>query len=136
MLTFLSPYQSLLCLMYLFYKPYTAYINKPIIIQRTNNSADNAADSPFAIIIENAISPPQHSIPNIGNHGQNGTLKGLSLSGSVFLNIKIATQTMANDINVPKLQSDAATFKSRTSVPKTPTIPTVIVSMCGVLNFG
>ena len=51
-------------------------------------------------------------IPKIGNQGQNGTLNGLSLSGSVFLKIRTAIQIIINDVNVPKLQSSAEIFKS------------------------
>ncbi len=51
-------------------------------------------------------------IPKIGNQGQNGTLNGLSLLGSVFLKIRTAIQIIINDVNVPKLQSSAEIFKS------------------------
>ena len=112
------------------------YIRAPIITHAINNSEDSFADSPFAITIENTINPPQHNIPNIGNSGQQGTLNGLGLSGSIFLNIKIATQTIINEVNVPKLQSEAATFKSSVSVPKTAITPTVQVNICGVANLG
>ena len=98
-----------------------------MITQTINSSVDKTAASPFAITIENIIKPPQQTIPAIGNHGQNGTLKGLGRSGSTFLKINIATQTIINDVNVPKLQREAATFKSRINVPRIPTTPTVIV---------
>ena len=47
------------------------------------------------------INPPQHSIPKIGNQGENGTLNGLGLFGSVCLKINTATHTTINDVNVP-----------------------------------
>lgn len=58
------------------------------------------------------IRKEQINIPIIGNHGQNGTLNGLALFGSVFLKIKTATQIMINDVNVPKLHNSAEIFKS------------------------
>ena len=58
------------------------------------------------------IKAAQVIIPSIGNHGQNGTLKGLGRFGSVFLKISTAIQIIINDVNVPKLQSSAEIFKS------------------------
>ena len=58
------------------------------------------------------IRAKQVRTPNIGNSGQNGTLKGLSLFGSVFLRIKTEIQITINDAKVPKLQSSADMFKS------------------------
>lgn len=58
------------------------------------------------------IKARQVNTPSIGNNGQNGTLKGLSLLGSVFLRIKTAMQITIKDVNVPKLQSSADIFKS------------------------
>ena len=58
------------------------------------------------------IRAKQVRTPNIGNSGQNGTLNGLSLFGSVFLRIKTEIQITINDAKVPKLQSSADMFKS------------------------
>ena len=58
------------------------------------------------------IKPKQVKIPNIGNQGQNGTLNGRSLVGSVFLKIKTAIQITINEVNVPKLHNSAEMFKS------------------------
>lgn len=74
-------------------------------------------------------------MPKIGNQGQNGTLKGLSLFGSVFLNINTAIQIIIKEVNVPKLQSSAEMFKS-INKPQMITIkPEIHVITCGVLNF-
>ena len=51
-------------------------------------------------------------IPATGDHGQNGTLNGLGLFGSVFLNINTAIQIITNEVNVPKLHNAADIFKS------------------------
>ena len=69
------------------------------------------ADVAFALNLQ-YISARQVNIPNIGNQGQKGTLKGLSLFGSVFLKINTAIQITINEVNVPKLQSSAEMFKS------------------------
>ena len=67
------------------------------------------------------ISAKQLMIPKIGNQGQNGTLKGRSLFGSVFLKIKTAIQIIINEVNVPKLHNSADIFKSINN-PHTTTI--------------
>ena len=86
--------------------------------------------------IEYTIKPPQQSIPRIGVTGAKGTLNGRGLSGSVLRRIKTATHTIINEVNVPKLQSSAATFKSSVSTPTTESKATVHVKTCGVWNFG
>ena len=86
--------------------------------------------------IEYTIKPPQHKIPRIGNNGTNGTLNGLGFSGSVFLKIKIATHTIINDANVPKLQSSADMFKSINKAPRITIKPESQVTTCGVLYLG
>ena len=40
-------------------------------------------------------------MPKIGNKGQNGTLNGLCLFGSVFLNIRTSIHIITNDAKVP-----------------------------------
>lgn len=85
--------------------------------------------------IENTIKPPHVIIPKIGNTGENGTLKGLGLSGSVFLKIKTAMQIIINDVNVPKLHNSADMFKSINNAHITTTIPEIQVKTCGVLYF-
>ena len=77
----------------------------------------------------------QVKTPNIGNQGQNGTLNGLGLSGSVFLKIKTAIQIMINEVNVPKLQSSADRFKSINNAQIITTKPEIQVITCGVLYF-
>ena len=57
-------------------------------------------------------------MPIKGRNGEKGTLKGLGLSGSVFLNINTATQTIINDANVPKLHSSAAVDMFKNNVPR------------------
>ena len=47
-------------------------------------------------------------MPINGKNGENGTLYGRGLFGSVFLKIKTATHTIINDVNVPKLHNSAA----------------------------
>ena len=64
------------------------------------------AEVAFALNLQ-YISPKQLNTPNIGNQGQNGTLKGRSLLGSVFLKINTAIHIIINDVKVPKLQSSA-----------------------------
>ena len=81
------------------------------------------------------ISAKQVNIPNIGNQGQNGTLNGLGLSGSVSLKISTARQTIINDVNVPKLQSSADKFKSINNAQMITIKPESHVIMCGGLNF-
>ncbi len=75
-------------------------------------------------------------MPIKGNHGEKGTLYGRGLLGSVFLKIKTATQTIINDVNVPKLQSSAAVeiFKNVEPTMQIRAAKTVI--KCGVLNLG
>ena len=58
------------------------------------------------------MSAKQVRIPKIGNQGQNGTLKGLSLFGSVFLKFSTARHIITNDVNVPKVHNAAEIFKS------------------------
>ena len=77
----------------------------------------------------------QQIIPNKGNQGEKGTLYGLFLFGSVFLKIKTATQTMINDVNVPKLHNSAAVDKFKQVEPIMHIIATKMVIICGVLNF-
>ena len=66
-------------------------------------------------------------IPKTGNQGQKGTLNGLGLLGSVFLNIKTATQIITNDVNVPKLHKAADIFKSINSPQTITTKPDIHV---------
>ena len=75
-----------------------------------------SAEVAFALNLQ-YINAKQVSIPNIGNQGQNGTLNGRSLFGSVFLNIKTAKQIIINEVNVPKLHNSAETFKSINKAP-------------------
>ena len=86
--------------------------------------------------IEYNIKPPQKAIPKDGNNGEQGTLNGLGLSGSIFRSIRTATHTIINDVKVPKLHNCAATSKSNVIVPIIQTTPTKRVSTCGVLYFG
>ena len=79
---------------------------------------------------------PQHNIPRSGNTGENGTLKGRFLFGSVFLKIKTATQTIINDVNVPKLQSSAAVEMSKNVEPIMHIRAARMVTTYGVLCFG
>ena len=71
-----------------------------------------------------------------GKKGEKGTLNGLCLSGSVFLKIKTATQTIINDANVPKLHNSAAVEIFNKSEPIIQIAPTINVKMCGVLYLG
>lgn len=77
--------------------------------------------------MEYIISPPQQTIPSIGNSGEKGTLKGLSLFGSVFLRINTATQTIINEVNVPKLHNSAAVEIFKNSEPKMQISAVIIV---------
>ena len=102
----------------------------PIIIQ-----IGNKTDEVLRVLSEKIISPPQKSIPKIGNRGTKGTLNGLFLSGSVFLKIKTIIQIMINDVNVPKLQSSADIFKSINKEPIITTRPQTQVKRLGTLVF-
>ena len=84
----------------------------PIKIHKGNKRADFEK-----FLIEKNIKLLQHKMPSIGNQGENGTLNGLGLSGSVCLSIKTATHTIINDVNVPKLHNSAATFKFKVKTP-------------------
>ena len=61
----------------------------------------------MSVLREYIIKTVQIIIPAIGNHGHNGTLNGLGLSGSVFLSIKTAIHIITNDVKVPKLHNAA-----------------------------
>lgn len=102
----------------------------PIINQITKYKADVA----FELNLQ-YISAKQVKTPKIGNNGQNGTLNGLSLLGSVFLRIKTAKQITIKDVNVPKLQSSAEMFKSINNPQRITIKPETQVIICGVLNF-
>ena len=69
-----------------------------MLIPINNHNGNNMACLPM-LTTATHIKLPQSSIPKDGNNGENGTLKGLSLSGSVFLKIKTPTQ----DIPLPCL---------------------------------
>ena len=75
-------------------------------------------------------------MPKIGNNGHSGTLNGRGRFGSVFLKIITAIHTIINDVNVPKLHNSAAVEIFKNSEPKIQIKATIIVKMCGVLNFG
>ena len=92
------------------------------------------AEVAFALNLQ-YIKARQVNMPNIGNQGQKGTLKGLSLFGSDFLNISTAKQITINDVNVPKLQSSAEIFKSINNPQRITIKPDTQVIICGVLNF-
>lgn len=81
------------------------------------------------------IKPRQVIIPRIGNQGQNGTLKGLGLFGSVFLKINTAIHMIINEVKVPKLHNSAEIFKSINKAQIITIKPEIQVKMCGVLNF-
>ena len=66
-------------------------------------------------------------MPIKGNQGEKGTLYGRGLLGSVFLKIKTATQTIINDVKVPKLQSSAAVEIFKNIEPKIQINATIIV---------
>ncbi len=68
-------------------------------------------------------------IPNIGNNGQKGTLNGLGLFGSVFLNIKTSIHIITNDANVPQLHNSADIFKSINKEPMITIKPEIQVIM-------
>ena len=92
------------------------------------------AEVAFALNLQ-YIRAKQVKTPKIGNQGQNGTLNGRSLFGSVFLRIKTAMQMIIKDVNVPKLHNSAEIFKS-INKPQIITIkPDTQVIICGVLNF-
>ena len=93
------------------------------------------AEVAFALNLQ-YIKDKQVKIPKIGNKGQNGTLNGLSLFGSVFLKIRTVIQMIINDVNVPKLQSSAEIFKSINKAQTITIIPEIQVITCGVLNLG
>ena len=68
----------------------------PIITQSKKYQEESPPDRLLYIIKQ------LHKImPKIGNSGQNGTLNGLFLFGSVFLNIKTSIQITTNDAKVP-----------------------------------
>ena len=102
----------------------------PTNIQITKYNADVA----FELNLQ-YINAKQVSTPKIGKTGQNGTLKGLSLFGSVFLNIKTARHITINDVNVPKLHNSAEIFKSINKPQRITIRPEIQVIICGVLNF-
>ena len=68
----------------------------PIIIQIINIYALVASERS-----ENNIKLKQDNIPNIGNKGTNGTLKGLFKLGSFFLNMITAIQIAIKAVKVP-----------------------------------
>ena len=92
------------------------------------------ADVAFALNLQ-YINAEHVNIPKIGKSGQNGTLNGRSLFGSVFLRIKTARHITINDVKVPKLHSSAEIFKSINKPHKITISPDTQVIMCGVLNF-
>ena len=81
----------------------------------------------MSVFSENIINTPQIKIPASGNQGQNGTLNGLCLFGSVLRKISTASQIITNDVNVPKLQSAADIFKSINSPQTITTRPDIQV---------
>lgn len=95
----------------------------------------NKIEDVFKVFRENNIKPPQKTMPKIGNKGTNGTLKGLFLSGSVFLNIRTIMQIMIKDVNVPKLHNSAEIFKSINKEPIITTRPQTQVKRFGTLVF-
>ena len=84
------------------------------------------ADVAFALNLQ-YISARQVTIPRIGNQGQNGTLKGRGLSGSVFLKIRTAIQIIMKDAKVPKLHNSAEIVKSINNAQIMTTIPDIHV---------
>jgi len=64
------------------------------------------------------IIPKQTKIPKIGIKGTNGTLKGRSAFGSVFLRINIPTHTIKNANKVPMLVISPTTFKGTKAANK------------------
>ena len=109
---------------------YTAYIESPI----NNHTKKYNEDSDFAENLQ-YIRSPQVTIPNIGNQGQNGTLKGLSLCGSVLRRIKTAKQIIIKEVNVQKLHNSDEIFKSINKAHTITTNPDNQVNICGVLYF-
>lgn len=95
----------------------------------------NKIEDVFKVFRENNIKPPQKTMPKIGNKGTNGTLKGLFLSGSVFLNIRTIMQIMIKDVNVPKLHNSAEMFRSINKEPIITTRPQTQVKRLGTLVF-
>ena len=87
-----------------------------MLIPINNHNGNNIACLPM-LTTATHIKLPQSSIPKDGNNGENGTLKGLSLSGSVFLKIKTLIQTIINAVNTLNIQSWAARFKSKNKQP-------------------
>ena len=100
-----------------------------------NHTKKYRADVAFALNLQ-YINDKQVRIPSIGNAGQNGTLNGLSLFGSVFLKINTAIHMIMKEVNVPKLQSSADIFKSINNAQTITISPETQVITCGVLNFG
>ena len=92
-------------------------------------------DDVLSVLREYTIKPPQKKIPKMGKRGTKGTLKGLGLSGSVFLKIITIMQIMINDVNVPKLHNSAEIFKSINTEPITTIRPQIQVRRLGVLVF-
>ena len=88
--------------------PYEKYIARPI----NNHNGNNNAVLPM-LITATTIRVPHKRIPSAGNSGEQGTLNGLGLSGSVFLSIKTPIHTMMKEVNTLKIQRLAARFKSR-----------------------
>ena len=69
---------------------------------RTITIGNKIADIIVADVkIKYNIKPDRQKIPINGNQGENGTLNGLGLSGSTFLKISTAIQTIINDVNAP-----------------------------------
>ena len=81
--------------------------------------------------------------PGIGTKGISAFIVEKGWEGFEFgdhydkMGIRSSTtaELIFNDVKVPKLHKEAATFKSKNIVPIIPTSPTVIVKICGVLNF-
>ena len=72
------------------------YIASPIAIHKRKYSEESPPDIPLYI-----IKHPHINTPRIGNNGQNGTLNGLGLSGSVFININTSIHIITNYAKVP-----------------------------------
>ena len=72
------------------------YIASPIITHNKKYKDESPPEMLLYIIKQLHI-----IIPSIGNNGQNGTLKGLCLFGSVFLSINTSIQIITNEANVP-----------------------------------
>ena len=95
-------------------------------IPTANHMRKYNAEVAFALNLQ-YINPEHVKMPRIGNQGQNGTLNGRGLFGSVFLNINTAIQIIINEVNVPKLQSSADKFKSINNAHTITTIPEIQV---------